>query len=341
VYIRILSFSAISLILSVIPCLAQDTSVCSTNELPSPCQEFTFTAQNTSHTYDFTSTNDGILTVQFDTVLTSFTLAVFVTHPTSPTTCEAEETDCVTLDVNEFPSGTTCVQYPSNAFGVCDQYNFHGDVATNPDNGIPVKNVQYKGLIGLILTYDTNQTVHLPAFGHAPGDTLTAEYTENILTSYSDPAATFCSDCLDPTMGGKTPGISSVIALDEPLTGTDTLCNFLVQPQKSTSGQNPLVEVSFQLFGNSGCMGTPLKDKTASLSVALTDANQDFLGFAPLINGGDSNKFHWDGKSGFNVQDVNTQSLADGMYAVTVISNFFSPVSAPFCISGGNVATCP
>ncbi|HLX85121.1 MAG TPA: hypothetical protein VKR59_14570 [Terriglobales bacterium] len=333
-YTRILLvFMAIAMAGSVSSTKAQ--SIC--DDLSS-CIQLDFSSGVPSQTYDFGP--DGSLTVRFDTVLAPFTLAVYVTHPFD-STCVGTCTPQISLDPTEFPSGTVCVNYPTNPQGTCDQYNFLGNVAANPDNGLPMKNVQFKGLITLTLTYSTGQTVHLPAFGHAPGDAVDSEYTENILTSYSDPSATFCPDCIDPTMGGKTPGISSVIALDEPLTGTETLCSFSAQPLKSASGQNPLVEVSFQLFSNSSCTGTPLKDKTASLSVASTDASLDFLGFAPLINGGDSNKFHWDGKTGMNVQDINTQGLTDGTYSATVISSFFSPTSATFCISGGNVVTCP
>jgi hypothetical protein len=129
---------------------------------------------------------------------------------------------------------------------------------------VPVKNIDYKRLITLTLRYETLTTIHNPAFSHAPGDNATAVYSENIITGYSTFPPTS-----DPTMGGKLPGLSSVVALDEPLTENDSYC--WVSPtegQTFTVGQE--IEVSFRLFPSGLCPGnpgTPIRDKTASLSL--------------------------------------------------------------------------
>jgi hypothetical protein len=156
------------------------------------------------------------------------------------------------------------VKYQFNG-GRCDEYDFSGN--KGGPNGVPVKNIDYKRLITLTLRYQNlaTQTIHVPAFGHAPGDNATAVYSENILTGYSTFPPTFS----DPTMGGKIPGLSSVAALDEPLSETDTFC--WVSPaegQTFTVGQE--IEVSFRLFPSGLCPGnpgTPIRDKTASLSL--------------------------------------------------------------------------
>jgi hypothetical protein len=310
---RILTFLAVSLALFITPSSATvcgDATTCVNS----------FSSGNTTGIYDFTGGGNGYLVVQFDKVLTSFTLTVMLT----------DVTDLSVTD--EFPEGTVCVAYAPN-FGHCVQYNF--SAAALP-NGIPVKDVDYKGLITLNLSYLTTQTIREPAFGHAPGETAT--FTEDILTSYSsEPVCTDVTCPSDPTMSGKTPGLSSVAALDKPLPpgGTTTVCGLVAIQQGSS--QNPLVEVSFKLVSGTVtqdvCLqGTPIKDKTAGLSVSTTDSSGNFSSFPPLINGGDANKFHWDGRTGLNVQDVNTVGLPGGTYTVTVISTKFSPVSTTFIV---------
>jgi hypothetical protein len=257
-------------------------------------------------------------------VLTTFTLDVTVSHPMNP----------LPLDTKEFPANTMCVQYPSNAPNFCDQYDFTGS-STGP-NGVPVKNKDYKGLITLTLTYNTSPTfiIHNPAFGHAPGDIIT--FTEDILTIYSEPFIT------DPTMGGKIPGLSSVVALDEPLTESDSGCLTLT-PTNNPSEQKPQVEVALKVasgLNNLPCTGTGIRDKTARLSVALTDPSTgDFISFPPLKNV-EGNKFHWDSKNGLNEYDISTEGLPDGRYTVTVFSSKFSPQSASFCLLGGSFLSC-
>jgi len=266
----------------------------------------TFTPTDTTGTYEFG--NDGRLVVQFDTVLTTFSLTATVNHVIDA------------LDPNVFPPGTVCVRYQFNG-SQCDEYDFTGN-AGGP-NGVPVKNINYKGLITLTLSYLTNQTAHNPAFGHAPGDNATAVYSEDILTSYSNfPLSE------DPTMGGKLPGLSSVAAFDEPLTESDSFC--FVSPtegQTFTVGQD--IEVAFRLFASGPCpnSGTPIRDKTARASLSTVDPTTGNVVFPPLPNKEEGNKFHWDNKDGLNEFDLSTEGLAPGPYTITVFGSKFSPHS--------------
>jgi hypothetical protein len=248
-------------------------------------------------------------------VLTPFDLTVTYTH-----TIDA-------LDPNEFPTGTICVRYFGNGSGgQCDQYDFSGTAITGGFNGVPVKNKDYKGLITLTLSYLTTQTIHNPAFAHAPGDIST--FTENILTNYSD--VPLCDDC-DPTMGGRTPGLSSVAAFDEPLAdnGTDTFCSLTVTPTNNPSGQKSQEEVALKIVSGSDCGAKGLRDKTASLSVSTTDIN-GIVSF-PALKNVEGNKFHWDNKNGLNEYDISTDGLVSGQtYTVTVFSTKISPQSATF-----------
>jgi hypothetical protein len=274
----------------------------------------TFIPTSTTNTFDFSNSGNGILIVQFNSVLTTFGLTVTVNHNIDP------------FDPNEFPAGTVCVKYFGNG-SQCDQYDFTG-TSTGP-NGVPVKNTDYRGLITLTLSYFTQQTVNTPAFGHAPGDNATAIYTEDFLTVYSDAPA--CVEC-DPTMGGQIPGLSSVAALDEPLTSTDTACPLTLTPTNNPSGQKSEIEVTLKIVGNgSSCStGTGLRDKTASLSVSTTDSNGNFVSFQALKNV-EGNKFHWDNKNGLNEYDISTDGLVSGQtYTVTVISSLVGPQSGSF-----------
>jgi len=327
---RLPAFAFLVLLVVVVSTSAQSQS-CSPDGESNFCTIHFTSGQGgtTTGIYDFRNSGNGILTVKFDTVILDFDLTVSLDFSIDP------------INIPDAP-GATCVKYVGSGNGdQCVQYDFNGN-AGGP-NQVPVKNVNYKGLISLTLSYISSDPVHIPVFGHAPGEITT--FTEDILTSFSSqgppPLITLLASAgPDPTMGGKTPGLSSVIALDESLPGSGTVCGLTAQPQKSASGQNPIVEISFQLFAGATCSGTPLKDKTASLSVALVDSSNNFLLFASLVNGGDSNKFHWFGNAKTNVQDINTQGLPDGIYSVTVMSDNFSPVSTKFCIVGGNVSTC-
>jgi hypothetical protein len=265
----------------------------------------TFSPTDTTGTYEFFS--NGRLIVRFDTVLTTFTLTVTINNTIDP------------LDPNEFPSGTVAVTY---ANGFQDQYDFTGS-AGGP-NGVPVKNTDYKGLISLTLSYVTAQTVHNPAFGHAPGDTSTI--TEDILTSYS--AFPLCPEC-DPTMGGTTPGLSSVVALDEPFTESgDTFCSLTVAPTNNASGKKPEEEVTLSITSGA-CSGTGIRDKTARLSVSTTDIDRNVT-FLALKNV-EGNKFHWDNKNRLNEYDISTEGLVTGQtYTITVYSSKISPQSTTF-----------
>ena len=275
-----------------------------------------FSPGATSGTFDFGV--DGVFTFQFETVLTSFQLTVTANEVTSITN----------LDPTEFPTGTVCIPYSANG-GKCVRYDVTGN-AGGP-NGVPVRGVDYRGLITVTLNYDSFFSVHIPAFGHAPGDNATDIFSENILTSYVDPNAPPCTSCEDPGMGGKVPGISSFAALDIPFAQTaDNVCSLTAVPQNSTSGQNPIVEVSFKLVASNCNTDPPLRDKTATLSVAILSGGN--VVFVSLVNGGDSNKFHFDNKNGVNVQDINTNGLGPGLYYVTVISKMFSPVTTTFTL---------
>jgi len=313
---RIFGFLALAFSLFATECWAQEPVPCTSNG-GITC---TFSPTQTTNTYQF---GDGSrLTVQFDTVLTTFTLDVTVSHPMNP----------VPFDPKEFPAGTLCVQYPSNLPNFCDQYDFTGS-AGGP-NGVPVKNKDYKGLITLTLSYFTSQMVHNPAFGHSPGDNATTFYSEDILTGYSTPVPSLSPSPLtslspspsDPTMDGTLPGLSSVIAFDEPPTESDAFC--FVSPtegQPFTVGQE--IEVIFRLTNGLTCnTGTPIRDKTARLSFSTMDTSGNVV-FPRLRNKEEGNKFHWNNKDGVNEFDLSTEGLAPGSYTITVFSSKFSPRS--------------
>jgi hypothetical protein len=294
------------------------TSTCvgasSESEGPPPSCSNTFTPGGvTTGVYDFTGTGDGKLIVSFDTILNSFTLTVTVNHTIDP------------IDFTVFPPGTACVPYAFNG-RLCDQYDFTGN-AGGP-NGVPVKNVDYRHLITLTLSYLTFQTTHTPAFGHAPGDITT--FTEDILTGYSsDPVAG------DPTMTGQGPGLSSVVALDEPLTGNGTICNLQPPPGSTYSAAStPVIEVTFQLFNNSSCSGTPLRDRTARLSLSYFDPATQSTVFPPIVDKEEAGKFHWDNKAQVNEYDLSTVGLPTGQYyTITVFSSNASPKSTSFFLA--------
>jgi hypothetical protein len=258
---------------------------------------------------------DGVIKFQFDTILTTFTLTVSAN--------ETGSGGITNIDPNELPN-TSCITYSK---GACVRYDVSGNVGG--PNGTPVRGTDYKGLISVTLNYNSSEGIDIPIFGHDPE--LSPDFTENILTSYVDENALPFTGS-DPAMGGKTPGISSFAALTEQFSGNALfVCPQLTAAaQKSTSGNNPIVEVTFKLAATqANCNSGPfLRDKTATLTVA-TDPG---LVFVNLVNNGDSNKFHFDSKNGTNVQDINTNGLLSGTYYVTVISEQFSPVTTTFTI---------
>ena len=302
---RIFVLLALAISLFGTQCWAQ-----SCNEEESNCH--TFTPNNTIFTYNFVDSSR--LTVRFDTVLTTFDLRVTVSHPQNP----------LPLDPEVFPQGTLCAQYPSNGSNFCDQYDFTGN-AGGP-HGVPVKNTDYKRLITLTLSYFTSQTVHNPAFGHAPGEITT--FTEDILTGYSSFPPCPPSVCEDPTMDGSTPGLSSVVALDKPLEENDTFC--FVSPQENqTFSVGQEIEVEFQLFFSGSCLhnsGTPIRDKTARLSLSTIDASGNVV-FPRLRNKEKGNKFHFDHEDGMHEFDLSTHRLLPGRYTITIFGSKFSPQS--------------
>jgi hypothetical protein len=307
-YKRIFVFLALALALFVTPSWACFGTI--TTEGGTPSCTNTFSPGTTTGTYDFNGTGDGVLTVKFVTVLTTFTLTVTVNHTLDP------------FDPNEFPAGTVVVTYSN---GHQDQYDFTGN-AGGP-NGVPVKGTDYKGLITLTLTYNTSlPTTYEPAFAHAPGDTTT--FTEDILTGYSEPVS-------DPTMDGSTPGLSSVAAAAEPLTENDTFCFVSPTPFSTFSAsQVKVIEVSFQLFSSGFCpgTGTPIRDKTARLSLSMRDTSGNVV-FPPIVDKEEGNKFHWDNKAGLNEFDLSTEGLAPGNYTITVRSSKASPHSISFTLT--------
>jgi hypothetical protein len=127
-------------------------------------------------------------------------------------------------------------------------------------------------------------------------------------------------------MGGKTPGLSSVVALDEPLSETDAFC--FVSPHEGdtfTVGQK--IEVEFRLTNGADCnSGTPIRDRTARFSLSTTDASGNVV-FPRLRNKEEGNKFHFDHKDGVNEFDLSTKGLAPGPYTITVYGSKFSPQS--------------
>jgi hypothetical protein len=299
---RMFALLALAISLFGTQCWAQSCNVEESN-----CH--TFTPNSTTFTYTFV---DGSrLVVHFVTVLTTFDLRVSVSHPQNP----------LPLDPEVFPKDTLCVQYPTNPFNSCDQYDFTGN-AGGP-HGVPVKNTDYKNLITLTLSYFTSQTVHNPAFGHAPGDITT--FTEDILTGYSSFPPCPPTLCEDPTMDGETPGLSSVVALDKPLEETDTFC--FVSPQENqTFSVGQEIEVAFRLVAlGAGCAtGTPIRDKTARLSLSRLDPNGNVV-FPRVRKKG--NRFHFDTKDGVNELDLSTHRLAPGRYTITIFGSKFSPQS--------------
>jgi len=330
VYTRISIFVAAFLVLSVVPGRAQEAPPCGDIGDGNTCFN-SFSPGVTTGVYDFTGSFNGILTVQFDTVLTNFDLTVTLNPAIFP------------LDPHEFPAGTVCIKYyPSDR---CIQYDFSGDATSGGPHGVPVKSKDYKGLITLTLSYDSIQTVNKPAFGHAPGDITT--FTEDILTNYSSDPVTVVITRLkaaslpvdgDPTMGGKTPGLSSVVALNEPATETDNFCNLALTATNVASDQKPQVEVAFQLFA-SGCAGTAIRDKTATLSLSTKDGNGNIV--FPALRNVEGNKFHWDNKTGQNEYDISLDGLAPDsglqQYTVTIVSTKFPQQSKHFCVDADGV----
>jgi len=329
-HIRIPALFVLAFLLLVTPSWAVSSANCASFSDDVTTIKCQFSSTVTAATFDFET--DGVITFQFDTVLTSFELDV-----------QAVENAAFTFSGPDFPDGTACIPYDGAGGngGFCVRYN-----VTGANGGpVPVKGVNFTGLITVLLNYNSFPIVGIPAFGHAPGDTTTAAFSEDILTFYVDPNAPACTNsCFeeDPVMGGKIPGISSFEAFKKPFANGgsgDVVCGppgLTAVPQNSTSGNNPIVEVSFKLAATlANCASGPfLRDKTATLSVGITDPNNpNNVVPQPLVNGGDSNKFHFNNQNGANVQDINTNGLPSGTQLfITVMSDVFSPVNTQFTI---------
>jgi hypothetical protein len=297
-------------------CWAQGTSTCfgpTETEGAVFCNN-TFMPGTTTGVYDFTGTGDGTLVVDFVKVLTTFTLTVTVDHHID------------NLAPGVFPEGTAIVRYVN---GNTDEYDFTGS-AGGP-NGVPVKKVDYNGLITLTLSYLTAQTVHSPAFLHAPGDNASAVYSEDILTSYSayppcPPTETevSCNNSSgDPTMTGKTPGLSTVGGFDEP--GANDCFVWISPTDGQTFHAGQEIEVEFQLFDRTTattCGNDPIRDKDARLSLSRVDNGQ--LTVVPLGKDEGGKHFHFDNEEGVNEREVDTEGLQPGVYIITVVSDEFT-----------------
>jgi len=226
-----------------------------------------------------------------------------------------------------FPAGTACVPYSTNT-GQCVEYDFTGDGSVgHAPHFVPVQGTDYRGLITLTLSYLTSSSVNSPAFLHAPG--ASTVYTEDILTSYFEPVVS------DPTMGGKTPGLSAVGAFNEPGVN-DSFC--LVSPtpfQTFTIGH--AIEVAFRLTapGTDCLTADPIRDKDARVSLAMTDSNGNFISFPSLRNKEEGNKFHFDDEDGVNERDLSTKGLEPGSYTITVYSDEFSPQNVNITLVAG------
>jgi hypothetical protein len=311
VYMRILALIALLFLLSSPSRAATCTP---SGDTPPPSCTNTVSPTDTTAVFDFTNSGNGYLTLQFNTVLTTFTLTAMYSNTIDP------------FDPNEFPAGTVCVPYNTNIGGQCVQYNFSGN-AGGP-NGVPVQHVDYEGLITIILSYDTDYSVRVPAFGHAPGDVTT--FTEDMLTFYSTSCGTACHS--DPTMGGTPPGLSSIAALDEPFVTATTFCSLTITPTTVGNGQQPQFEVDLMIVSaSSACnTGPGIRDKTATLSVSTTDPVTGAVSF-PTLKNVQGNKFHWDGQNLVNEYDFSTDGLVSGQhYLVSVRSDNFGPQSISF-----------
>src|SRR5262249_31307831 len=124
--------------------------------------------------FDFSSHGDGIITFQFDTVLTMFTLTV-----------SANEVTSVQIDQNSEVAGATCISYfRTTGNNDCVRYDVAGSGGAGLD-GLPLRGTDYRGLINMTLKYASFVQIQMPVFGHAPGD-VNQIFSENIITSYVD-----------------------------------------------------------------------------------------------------------------------------------------------------------
>src|SRR5579859_2413962 len=97
-YIRVLALFALAFLVLVTPSWAQ---INCGGDFPTPCSiTNSFSPGTTSGTFDFSQGGYGIITLKFDTVLTSFTLTATLDATIDPIPVS-----------EEFPAGTSCVQY--------------------------------------------------------------------------------------------------------------------------------------------------------------------------------------------------------------------------------------
>ena len=283
---------------AVFPAPVEGPFCSSDSESLPPCAiPNSFSSGTTRGVYDFGV--NGQLIVDFVKVLRPFTLTVTTQFPAVPN-----------LDLRVFPN-TTCFHYSFS--GQCTQYDFTG--TANGPNGVPQKNRDYTGLITLTLTYNSGDSAQDPAFGHAPGESTT--FSEDILTNYFEVIS-------DPTMGGKTPGLSSVIALNKTLAENDAFC-FVSPHDGDTFHVGQEIEVEFQLSDNtSTCASNPERDKDARLSFFTRDST-GLPVFIPVGKDEGGRKFHFDHEEGVNEREVDTEGLKTGTYYITVFSDEFPP----------------
>ena len=274
-----------------------------------PCSiTHVFSPGNNSFLYDFSALDSSTLRVDFvGGVLTTFSLTV-----TDATLTDSQL--AARLDPRVFPAGTSCFHYSVD--GLCHQYHFMGN-AGGP-NGVPVLRVDYnRPGIKLELTYFSSDPAHDPAFGHAPGESTT--FSEDVLADYRRPLGddTMCSDAI--------PGLSDVIALNQPLEENDTYCWVSPTPGQMFKMGND-VDVAFRLFASGPCTGntgTPLRDRDARLSLYNS---------AGVFQQVRVKHFHFDPNEGVNRAEIDTEDLTPGTYCVTVRSDEFSPQTRCFVL---------
>jgi len=295
-------------------------ATCFSETVPPSCTN-TFSPTDTTGTYDFSLTGDGILIVSFRRVLTNFTLTVSVNHTIDP------------RDPEVFPEGTRAVQYCNGNF---DEYDFMGN--KGGPNNVPQKGIDYTGLINLELGYCimSGYVVHDPAFAHAPGPNATAIYESDFLKNYSSgpinqpptnpTPITALGLSTDPTMAGGIPDLSSVAALDKPgANDTFEWVSPATDGQMFTAGDE--IEVEFRLFDSTG---NPVRDKDALLSLStFRNGRRVFLGLGEDER---ARRSHFDFEEGVNEREVETEGLPPGTYYLDIISDEFSPQERSFVI---------
>jgi len=153
-YFRVLALSVLAFLLLVAPSWAQSSTNCGSTVGDGSPWSITchfVPGPSGSATFDFSPQGDGTMTMQFETVLTDFHVTLTANEFASPTPGIPNP-----LDPNEFPSGTVCIAYFNER---CVRYDFSGDLVSGAGlDGVPVKGVDFRGLITLTLNYNRSST---------------------------------------------------------------------------------------------------------------------------------------------------------------------------------------